>query len=100
MKPDPGPEMPGERLFKALGDPQRLRILRALRGGDLAAGELADRVAVSAATCSHHLGILRDAGLVRVRRDGQSRIYTLNLSVFEEAVMMLTQFLKPGVGRR
>ena len=50
--------------FKALSDPTRRRILELLRAGPLPAGELARQFGTSAATVSHHLAVLRDAGLV------------------------------------
>jgi DNA-binding transcriptional ArsR family regulator len=86
-------DLQGESLFRALGDRQRQAILRALRQGELAAGDIAAWVDITPATVSHHLAILRGAGLVRLRKEGQRRIYAINLSVFEEAMMMLASFL-------
>lgn len=84
-----------ESLFRALADTQRRTILRVLRGGERAAGELAERLGLSPATLSHHLSLLRAAGLVRVRRDGRQRIYALNTSVMEDAMVWMTELLKP-----
>jgi hypothetical protein len=70
-----------ERLveaFKALGDPSRLRILGAVAERPRTGKELADLLAVGAPTVSHHVAKLVDAGLIEVRRDGQSRIYALD----------------------
>jgi DNA-binding transcriptional ArsR family regulator len=86
-------DLHGESLFSALGDRQRQKILRALRRREMPAGEVAELLAVRPATVSHHLSVLKRAGLVRVRKDGQRRIYAINLSVFEEAVMLLSTFL-------
>ena len=88
-------DLKGEGLFTALGDRQRQKILRLLRQGDHAAGELARLLEVTPATMSHHLAILKSAGLVRMRKQGQLRIYTINLSVFEEAAMLLSEFIAP-----
>jgi len=64
--------------FGAIGDATRRDILDALRRQDLAAGELAARFPVSRPAISRHLRILRQAGLVRERRQGQSRVYSLD----------------------
>lgn len=82
-------------MFKALDDPQRRSILRALRRGEAASGALAERLGISPATVSHHLALLKQAGLVRVRRDGRHRRYTLNVSVLEESLLVLVDLLKP-----
>lgn len=85
-----------ENLFKALADGQRREILRLLRGGELPAGHLAERLGLTPATVSHHLAKLRDAELVRVRREGQQRIYALNVSVVEDALLMLSRLIAPA----
>lgn len=64
--------------FTALADPSRRRILELLGRGDKAAGEIAARFEMSAPAVSQHLKALREAGLVRVRVDGQRRIYSLD----------------------
>ena len=72
--------------FKALSDPTRRTILQLLREKDYSAGDLNKRVPMTFATLSHHLSILKQAGLVSVRRDGQKQIYSLNLSVVEQII--------------
>jgi len=84
-----------ESLFRALADRQRREILRLLRHGELPAGQLADALAITPSTVSHHLARLRDAELVRVRREGQQRIYALNVSVVEDALLQLAELLGP-----
>ncbi|WP_042411038.1 metalloregulator ArsR/SmtB family transcription factor [Streptacidiphilus carbonis] len=64
--------------FRALADPTRRQILEDLRGGELAAGEIAARFAISAPSISRHLGVLRGAGLVTERREGNRIIYALD----------------------
>lgn len=64
-------------VFKALSDPRRRQILEDLRGGELAAGEIAGRFKVSGPAISRHLAILRAAGLVVERREGNRIIYSL-----------------------
>jgi len=80
----------GDTVFKALADEQRRRLLRMLRGGELPAGEIARRLDLTPATVSHHLAQLRAAELVRVRREGQQRIYALNTSVLEEVFLLMS----------
>jgi DNA-binding transcriptional ArsR family regulator len=84
----------GETLFKALADTQRRKILAMLRKSELPAGEIAQRLGLTPATVSHHLAKLKNADLVRTRREGQLRIYTINLSVVEEALVLLTRLLR------
>ena len=62
----------------ALGDPTRRRIVELLSQGERAAGDIVDRFALSAPAISQHLKVLREAGLVRVRVEGQRRIYSLD----------------------
>ena len=85
-----------ESVFKALADGQRRRLLRLLRDGELPAGELAVRLQLKPATVSHHLALLRGAELVRVRREGQQRIYALNTSVLEEVMLMMSELFQAG----
>ncbi|MFC8448712.1 metalloregulator ArsR/SmtB family transcription factor [Kitasatospora sp. NPDC057223] len=63
--------------FRALADPTRRQILEDLRAGELAAGEIASRFAISAPSISRHLGVLKGAGLVTERRDGNRILYAL-----------------------
>jgi DNA-binding HxlR family transcriptional regulator len=71
-------------LFKALADPARLRILGLLAERPLAGHELADRLALSPPTISHHVRKLAAAGLVDVTPDSQSRIYSLRTETFRD----------------
>jgi ArsR family transcriptional regulator len=78
-----------DRTFKALADPSRRRMLALLRDTDLAAGDIAANFDMAFASVSHHLQVLRDAGLVLSARDGQRIIYSLNTSVFQDALQHL-----------
>lgn len=74
-------------VFKALGDPTRRHILEMLaREGDLAAGDIASRFEISAPSVSHHLSILKHAGLVVDTRQRQSIVYSLNTTVFQDVI--------------
>ena len=70
--------------FKALTDPTRRRILELLAQGDLTAGEIAAQFAMTKPSVSHHLNILKTAGLVCDQRSGQNIVYSVNLTVFQE----------------
>jgi DNA-binding transcriptional ArsR family regulator len=68
----------------ALSDPTRRRIVEMLAQGELPAGEIAEKFAVSAPAISQHLKVLKDARLVRVRPQAQRRIYALDPQGFGE----------------
>jgi DNA-binding transcriptional ArsR family regulator len=63
--------------FEAVAEPNRRRILDLLREGERPAGDLVDALAISQPGVSKHLRLLRDAGLVSVRAEGQRRLYRL-----------------------
>jgi ArsR family transcriptional regulator len=71
-------------LFKALNDPTRREILELLKEKDLTAGEIADRFNISKPSISHHLDLLRQAGLVVSVKEGQFISYSLNTTVMDE----------------
>jgi DNA-binding transcriptional ArsR family regulator len=75
------------KVFRALSDPTRRRVLQLLRHGPLSAGELSDQFGVSKPTMSAHFAVLKEADLVHVERSGKSVIYHLKLSVLEEALL-------------
>ena len=64
--------------FLALADPTRRRLIETLADGESAFGKLADQFEMSRPAVSQHLKVLREAGLVAVRKDAQRRIYRLN----------------------
>ena len=64
-------------VFKALADPTRRQILQDLRGGELAAGDIAARFTISGPSISRHLSVLKAAGLVTERRDANRILYSL-----------------------
>jgi ArsR family transcriptional regulator len=71
-------------LFKALNDPTRREILELLKEKDLTAGEIADKFSISKPSISHHLDLLRQAGLVVSVKEGQYIYYSLNTTVMDE----------------
>lgn len=63
--------------FEAIAEPNRRAILDLLRAGELPAGDLVEATGLSQPGVSKHLKLLREAGLVSVRPDGQRRLYRL-----------------------
>ncbi len=80
------------QLFKALNDPTRREILELLRKGDLSAGDIADQFDMSKPSISHHLDLLRQAGLVESVKKGQFIYYSINTTVFDEMVKWMMKF--------
>ena len=70
--------------FKALADPTRRRILELLAQNELTAGEIAAQFDMTKPSVSHHLAILKSAGLVQDERRGQNIVYNVNMTVFQE----------------
>ena len=72
--------------FKALAHPTRRRILELLAQGELTAGEIAAHFSMTKPSVSHHLSILKAAGLISDERRGQNIVYSVNLTIFQELV--------------
>lgn len=79
-------------LFKALNDETRRKILAMLKDSDKTAGEIADRFSFSKPTISHHLDLLKQAGLVEAVKQGQFIYYSLNTTVVDEIAKWFMQF--------
>lgn len=71
-------------VFKALSDPTRREILDRLKEKDLTAGEIADYFSISKPSISHHLTILKTAGLITQEKKGQFIYYSLNTTVLQD----------------
>lgn len=82
------------QLFKALNDNTRREILELLKKSDLTAGEIADHFNISKPSISHHLDLLKQAGLVDADKQGQFIYYSLNTTVVDEILKWLLQFKK------
>jgi ArsR family transcriptional regulator len=89
--------MPGplNDVFKAIADPTRREILRLLRHEEMNAGEVAARFDMTKPTMSHHFSVLKAAGLITSRREGQTIWYSLNTTVLED-VLAWTMDLAQG----
>lgn len=75
--------------FKALSDPTRREILRLLGRRDMSVGEIVEKFSMSQPSISRHLAVLRSAGLVTARRDGQNVVYGLDTTVMQDVVRAL-----------
>jgi ArsR family transcriptional regulator len=82
------------RVYRALSDSTRRRILELLRERDLTAGEIAEQFDLAKPTLSGHFAVLREAGLIQGERAGTSITYRLNVSVLEEALWALLESFK------
>ncbi len=78
--------------FKALADPVRRDILLSLKQKSLTAGEIAKKYNLSNSTISYHLTLLKKAELVTERKYKNFIYYDINISVFEEMIIWLSQF--------
>ncbi|MBL7683534.1 MAG: winged helix-turn-helix transcriptional regulator [Flavipsychrobacter sp.] len=83
-----------DKLFKALNDQTRRDILELLKKKELTAGEIADKFNISKPSISHHLDLLKQAGLIEADKQGQFIYYSLNTTVVDEFLKWLMQ-LKP-----
>ena len=79
-----------QSTLKALADPTRREILNLLKSGTMAAGDIAARFDITGAAVSRHLAVLKEAELIRDRRDGKFIFYELNASVLEEILLFIT----------
>jgi DNA-binding transcriptional ArsR family regulator len=82
-------------IFKALNDPTRREILELLKAKDLTAGEIADQFNISKPSISHHLDLLRQAGLVVSVKEGQFVYYSLNTTVMDEMLKWIINLQSP-----
>ena len=80
--------------FKALADPTRQEILQLLANGRMSAGDIGAQFDMTGATISHHLNILKQAGLIEDFREGKYIYYELNTSVLEDVMGWFLQFKK------
>lgn len=81
------------RIFKALGDTNRLRIIKTLSERTLCVCDLAKELDISQPTLSHHLKVLRDAGLVKGEKEGQWIYCSVNRELFDDYGIDLERLL-------
>ena len=80
-----------QRTLKALSDPIRREILNLLKAGPMAAGDIAAKFDVTGAAVSRHLSLLKEAELIRDKREGKFIYYELNASVLEENLLWISE---------
>lgn len=78
-------------VWSALADPTRRKILSLLKKQDMNAGEIAEHFNMTKPSISHHLSQLKQANLVTADKQGQNVIYSLNISVFEEIMQLVSE---------
>ncbi len=79
-------------VFTALAEPRRRAIMDELVGGELPVNDIVERTTLDQPTVSKHLRVLREAGLVHVRRDGRQRLYTVNGTPLRDLHEWATKF--------
>ncbi|WP_342023704.1 metalloregulator ArsR/SmtB family transcription factor [Arthrobacter citreus] len=84
-------------VFAVIAEGTRRELLGALRSGDKSVGALVEELEVSQPTVSKHLKVLREAGLVSMRAEGQKRYYSLQSAPLEEIVLWLKAFDLPSL---
>lgn len=78
-----------QSTLRALSDPIRREILNLLKKGRMSAGDIVAHFEVTGASISRHLSVLKDAGLIRDKREGKFIFYEMNASVFEEILLFI-----------
>lgn len=78
-----------QETTKALADPIRRQILNLLKKGPMTAGDINNHFEVTFASISRHLSVLKDADLIRDRRDGKYIYYELNATILEEVLLWI-----------
>lgn len=86
-------------FFKTLGHPARIRVLEVLRDGGLPVNELAGEVGIEASHLSQHLGVLRRTGLVQVKREGTSAVYSISDPAIYELLDVARRILTASLGQ-
>ncbi|MBE6640456.1 MAG: winged helix-turn-helix transcriptional regulator [Ruminococcaceae bacterium] len=79
-----------QNTMRALADPIRREILNMLKSGRRSAGEITDHFSVTGASISRHLSVLKEADLIRDKREGKFIFYELNASVLEEIMLWIS----------
>ena len=85
-----------QNTLKALADPIRREILNLLKGERMSAGDIAEHFFVTSASVSRHLSVLKEADLIRDKREGKFIYYELNASVLEEIMLWITELKGAG----
>ena len=92
-------EMQAE-ICKTLANPTRLRILHALREGEKSVGELADLLGLRQSNLSQHLSIMRQAQILKTRKQGSNIYYSVAYPKINTACDLVRELLIESLGRR
>lgn len=84
------------KVYSALSDPTRRKIMQLLREKDMTAGELSDHFEFTKPTLSRHFSVLKEADLIQGTKKGNQIIYRLNVTVLEEALLGMMETFKLG----
>jgi len=83
-------------VFEAMSDENRRKIIHLLKKKDMAVNEIHSHFSITGASLSHHLNKLKAAELVTAKRRGQTIIYAINTSVFEDFAASMAGFFNMG----
>jgi DNA-binding transcriptional ArsR family regulator len=89
----------GEAAFRALAEPRRRQILRLVRDQPLSVNEIAEHFEISQQAVSQHLQVLKEAGLVAVRREAQRRLYAVRPEGLESIEEFLNELWPASLAR-
>jgi DNA-binding transcriptional ArsR family regulator len=86
--------------FRALSEPMRLRLLNLLMGGEMTVGQLVDATGSSQANVSKHLSVLREAGMIAMRKEGLSSFCLIADPIVNELCEMMCSRLREEMDRK
>jgi len=86
-------------VLEAIAEPTRRRILDTVRDGECSVGDLVAHIGMNQPGVSRHLKVLRDAGLVAVRRDAQRRLYRVRAEPLQDLDAWLEPYRAEWSGR-
>jgi DNA-binding transcriptional ArsR family regulator len=87
------------KIFHALADPTRLRIVETMKAGECAVGDIVERMDIHQSGVSRHLRILQEAGVVQMRPEGQRRLYSLRPEAFDALEAWVAGYRRLWEGR-
>jgi DNA-binding transcriptional ArsR family regulator len=88
-----------DAVLRALAEPQRRRIVALVRDNELPAGEIAGHFDITPQAVSQHLRVLKDAGVLRERRDGTRRLYAIRPEAIESVRAFLEELWPSSLAR-
>lgn len=83
-----------ERIFKALGDRNRVVIMDMIKDGEMSAGRILAEIKMGQSTLSHHMKILCDSGIVNARKESRWVYYSVNKEAVDEITASMKEWIK------